>query len=233
MNELISKFDNVISLGYNCYTKLYLNKIGMEQETHFFDYIGTSTWSIIDMFKNNFEGVFDPNEYKITQVMFKGPDKYLVVNQKYFIRCKHEFPKSLENENELRINKLELKDFLEKLERRKERFLNMLRNDKSLLFIRYEEDPYGRIPFHNYDEKYKVPIVENLKQIINIFQSFNSKKKIYIMDLSYKHHKSEFLKDSNIIKIKMDERIPRWEYAHNYIIDALKKEEELLSKINI
>jgi hypothetical protein len=53
------------------------------------------------------------------------------------------------------------------------------------------------------------------------------------MDLSYKHHKSEFLKDSNIIKIKMDERIPRWEYAHNYIIDVLKKEEELLSKINI
>jgi hypothetical protein len=112
--------------------------------------------------QNNFEGVFDPNEYKITQVMFEGPDKYLVVNQKYFIRCKHEFPKSLENE--LKLNKYELKDFLEKLERRKERFLNMLRNDKSLLFIRYEEDPYGRIPFHNYDNKYKVPIVENLKQ---------------------------------------------------------------------
>ena len=37
----------------------------------------------------------------------------------------------------------------------------------------------------------------------------------------------------NIIKIKMDERIPRWEYAHNYIMDALKKDEELLSKINI
>jgi len=231
MNNLIFKFDNVISLGYNCYTKLYLNKIGIEQETHFFDYIGTSTWSIIDMFNNNFEGVFDPNEYKITEVMFKGADKYLVVNQKYFIRCKHEFPKSLDKD--LRLNKHELKEFLEKLERRKERFLNMLRNDKSLLFIRYEEDGYGRKPLIHYNDKYEVPVVENLKQIIKIFQSFNLNKKIYIMDLSYKHDKSEFLKDNNIIKIKMNERIPRWEYAQNYIIDALKKEEELLSKINI
>ena len=69
MDKLFEKFNVVMSLGYNCYTKLYLNSKKIEQETHFFDYIGTSVWTIIDLLNNDFEGVFDNENYEIMNVI--------------------------------------------------------------------------------------------------------------------------------------------------------------------
>jgi len=95
MNTFIEKFDSVCSLGYNCYIKFYFNSRKMNQETQFFDYIGTSVWSIIDLLNNDFDGMFDKSNYKIMNVMKTGDDnQFLVVNEKYFIRCKHEFKKN-------------------------------------------------------------------------------------------------------------------------------------------
>ena len=55
MNKFMDKFDEVSSLGYNCYTKLYFNSRKMDKETQFFDYIGTSVWSIIELLENDFD----------------------------------------------------------------------------------------------------------------------------------------------------------------------------------
>ena len=55
--KILSLFGNnqVISLGSMCFVKLFLNKINKNQETHFFDWIGTSVWSIRLALENNFE----------------------------------------------------------------------------------------------------------------------------------------------------------------------------------
>ena len=87
MNKFMDKFDEVSSLGYNCYTKLYFNSRKMDKETQFFDYIGTSVWSIIELLENDFDGIFDKSNYKIMNIMKTGDDQFLVVNEKYFIRC--------------------------------------------------------------------------------------------------------------------------------------------------
>ena len=67
----------------------------------------------------------------------------------------------------------ELNDFIEKMKRRKVRFMNLLTNNDSLLLIRYEEDPTGRHDFKEYDEKYiftatGVSFIKGLCSTINL-----------------------------------------------------------------
>ena len=238
MDKLFEKFNVVMSLGYNCYTKLYLNSKKIEQETHFFDYIGTSVWTIIDLLNNDFEGVFDNENYEIMNVMKEGDDQYLVVNKKYFIRCKHEFKKSLVTkkfQEEMTIDYNELNDFIEKMKRRKVRFMNLLTNNDSLLLIRYEEDPTGRHDFNEYDEKYTISYMENLKILSDMFKKINPEKKIIILDISHRHDKTEYLEEYGIIKIRMRKRIDHWkkaviEFEKTFLNEKLFLE-EIISKL--
>jgi len=215
----MDKFDDVSSLGYNCYTKLYFNSLKMDKETQFFDYIGTSVWSIIELLENDFDGIFDKSNYKIMNIMKTGDDQFLVVNEKYFIRCKHEFKKTLDRKfdpeilHEYEIDKEELEDFIEKMKRRKERFMNMLASNNSLLFIRYEEDPTGRYHLKQYDEKFNISYMENLKILSDMFKKINPEKKITILDISHRHDKTEYIKEYEIIKIRMRKRIDHWKKA--------------------
>ena len=219
MNKFMDKFDDVSSLGYNCYTKLYFNSLKMDKETQFFDYIGTSVWSIIELLENDFDGIFDKSNYKIMNIMKTGDDQFLVVNEKYFIRCKHEFKKTLDRKfdpeilHEYEIDKEELEDFIEKMKRRKERFMNMLASNNSLLFIRYEEDPTGRYHLKQYDEKFNISYMENLKILSDMFKKINPEKKITILDISHRHDKTEYIKEYEIIKIRMRKRIDHWKKA--------------------
>ena len=219
MNKFMDKFDEVSSLGYNCYTKLYFNSRKMDKETQFFDYIGTSVWSIIELLENDFDGIFDKSNYKIMNIMKTGDDQFLVVNEKYFIRCKHEFKKTLNQKfdpeilHEYEINKEELEDFIEKMKRRKERFMNMLASNNSLLFIRYEEDPTGRHDIKQYESKLNISYIDNLKILSDMFKKINPEKKITILDLSHRHDKTEYIKEYEIIKIRMRKRIDHWKKA--------------------
>lgn len=238
MDKLFEKFNVVMSLGYNCYTKLYLNSKKIEQETHFFDYIGTSVWTIIDLLNNYFEGVFDNENYEIMNVMKEGDDQYLVVNKKYFIRCKHEFKKSLETkkfQKDMVIDDNELNDFIEKMKRRKVRFMNLLSNNDSLLLIRYEEDPSGRHDFKEYDEKYTISYMENLKILSDMFKKINPEKKIIILDISHRHDKTEYLEEYGIIKIRMRKRIDHWKKAviefEKIFLNEKLFLEEIISKV--
>jgi len=215
----MDKFDDVSSLGYNCYTKLYFNSLKMDKETQFFDYIGTSVWSIIELLENDFDGIFDKSNYKIMNIMKTGDDQFLVVNEKYFIRCKHEFKKTLDRKfdpeilHEYEIDKEELEDFIEKMKRRKERFMNMFASNNSLLFIRYEEDPTGRYDLKQYDEKFNISYMDNLKILSDMFKKINPEKKITILDISHRHDKTEYIKEYEIIKIRMRKRIDHWKKA--------------------
>jgi len=240
MNTFIEKFDNVSSLGYNCYTKLYFNSRKMDQETQFFDYIGTSVWSIIDLLNNDFEGMFDKSNYKIMNVMKTGDDnQFLVVNEKYFVRCKHEFKKTLDRKfgpeilNEYEINKDELDDFIEKMKRRKERFMNMLANNNSLLFIRYEEDPTGRLDLKQFDEKFNLSYIDNLKILSDMFKKINPEKKIVILDISHRHDKTEHIKEYGIIKLRMRKRIDHWKKCADEFEKVFSNESKFIENLEI
>ena len=195
MDKFIKSFDNISSLGHNCYPKLYFNFKKINQETQFFDYIGTSVWSIIELLENDFEGMFDKDNYKIMNIMKDGDNKYLVVNEKYFIRCKHEFKKTLLNQN---LDNEELNIFIDKMKRRKEKFMNMLSNNKSLIFIRYEEDHTNRRVLKDYERKLETPYIDNLKILSNMFRKINPMKKIIIMDISHLNDKTEYIEEYGI-----------------------------------
>ena len=47
-------FDKVISIGSNCYPKCFIQASLYGGETEFFDYIGTSMWSINELLVNDF-----------------------------------------------------------------------------------------------------------------------------------------------------------------------------------
>ena len=238
MDKLISKFDYVMSLGYNCYGKMYLKLKNLEQETQFFDYIATSAWAIDEILENNFDGMFDSSNYKIVHLMKQGPDQYIVLNTTYFIRCKHEFKITLNQKcrtgtlSDKKINENELKCFIDTMMRRKERFMNMFSDNKSILFIRYEEDPTDRLPFPEYEEKLSTPYMENLIKVSERFKTMNPEKRIVILDISHRHDKTEYLKEYGIIKVKMSQRVDFWLNAAKMIDDALKKEKVFLDELS-
>lgn len=216
MNQIFKKFDNIISLGYNCYVKMYLKSERINCETHFFDYTGSSVWSIIDLLNNNFSGISDPETYKIIKFMDKGPNEYVVLHPTYFIRFKHQFKKSL---SENVIDHQELSEFIETMKRRKDRFLNKFTNDESILFIRYEEDLTDRCYFsENTDTK------SSIITLANILKNINTNKKIYIISLSFEYDKTEYLREYGVIKIKMKRRIDDWLKATQMIREALYNE---------
>ena len=229
MDKFIKKFDNISSLGHNCYPKLYFTSKKIDQETHFFDYIGTSVWSIIELLENDFEGMFDKDNYKIMNIMKDGDNKYLVVNQKYFIRCKHEFKKTLLNEN-CEIDKEELNIFIDKMKRRKEKLMNMLSNNKSLIFIRYEEDHTNRRILKDYERKLKTPYIDNLKILSDMFRKINPMKKIIIVNVSHLNDKTEYIEEYGIIKIKMKKRIECWSQASIEIENAFLYERKFIEE---
>jgi len=229
MDKFIKKFDNISSLGHNCYPKLYFTSKKIDQETHFFDYIGTSVWSIIELLENDFEGMFDKDNYKIMNIMKDGDNKYLVVNQKYFIRCKHEFKKTLLNEN-CEIDKEELNIFIDKMKRRKEKLMNMLSNNKSLIFIRYEEDHTNRRILKDYERKLKTPYIDNLKILSDMFRKINPMKKIIIVNVSHLNDKTEYIEEYGIIKIKMKKRIECWSQASIEIENAFLNERKFIEE---
>jgi hypothetical protein len=212
----------------------------MDQETQFFDYIGTSVWSIIDLLNNDFEGMFDKSNYTIMNVMKTGDDnQFLVVNEKYFIRSKHEFKKTLDRKfdpetlNEYEINAEELDDFIEKMKRRKERFMNMLANNNSLLFIRYEEDPTGRLDLKQFDEKFNLSYIDSLKILSDMFKKINPAKKITILNLSHRHDKTEHLKEYGIIKLRMRKRIDHWKKCVTEFEKVFSNEKNFIENLEI
>ena len=216
MNQVFKKFDNVISLGYNCYVKMYLQSERIKCETHFFDYTGTSVWSIIDLLNNKFDGISEAESYKIVKFMDKGANEYVVLQPKYFLRFKHQFKKSLTQNI---INTSELSEFIERMNRRKERFMNLFTNNDSILFIRYEEDLTDRCYFSEHTDT-NLSII----YLTQILKNINPNKQIYVISLSFEYDKTEYLDEHGIMKIKMKYRIDDWLKATQMIRETLYNE---------
>jgi hypothetical protein len=131
------KFKRIFSLGSNCYPKIFISKIlkSVSKETDFFDYVGTSMWSINSLLLNDFAGIDDHKNFVLMPVLEGG--ELIVVNTKYYLRFKHDL--SI-------VADATRGTFKAKLARRLKRFTDGLTAD-SILFIRHEESQTGRLPY--------------------------------------------------------------------------------------
>lgn len=140
LNKLRKEIFNnksLISLGYNCNPKCFINVIKEKSETQLFDWIGTTIWGINNLVKNNFSDIL--NEDKLTDYTF---DNYITsMNPKYFFRFYHQRIKQSEN----KLSKLFNFSISKQYERRIKRFIDLMESDNDIIFLVLEENLPNRI----------------------------------------------------------------------------------------
>ena len=135
IQSTLSKFPYRMSIGYNCYMKMYLSLNKVLQATNYFDYVGSSMWSLVELFENDFEGHIDP---KNIEYVDPTPDGSLFVNVRYYVRFLHDFRRDQQALDQ--IPKRYFEEFQNKYKRRFERLIEILRDlNKPILFMRFEE----------------------------------------------------------------------------------------------
>jgi len=135
---LNAKYSDILSLGANCYPKLFISKVlePANGETQLFDYIGASMWSINALIRADFEGITNPTNFaKIPIVKYVPP---IVTNTKYNLRFVHDLQS---------VEAVQEPEFIAKMQRRVDRFTETLKGSKNILCIRYQENPAGRIVY--------------------------------------------------------------------------------------
>jgi hypothetical protein len=215
----------IISLGYNCTIKGYLESFIKDEPTNLFDYTGSPMWGINNFFENNFSSLFNLEDYDYFHILKN--DKKTVTNKKYYFRYKHEFKineetnnlKTLANnlstrfilKNIINANNLNIKNQIKNLfepfklsfQRKIERLNNHLINEKQILFIRIEEIMDNRIIYEPYKYYYQKPELEYVKDFSNIIKTKYPDLVFKIIYLT-KQSDTIYLKDLNLILIKAD-----------------------------
>lgn len=214
IRKLFINFDKVISLGCNCYFKAYYSYyLKIEEETNFFDYIGSSMWSMIDIFENDkFIDIFSSKDDFDNMEILKSDEKYIITNKKYYIRFKHEFKHNYyiysNPNNILEKNFTKVK---ESYERRYYRLIEYLSSMKKLLFIRLEEEHDNRILYDEYNGKYKNTELYYLKSLSRHFKEKYSKLDFRIIYFSYSEKDNIYLQDDKIIIIVIKNKKLKYE----------------------
>jgi hypothetical protein len=220
MEELKKKYDKIISLGSNCYLKFFLNHIKYSQETYFFDYLGSPMWSVYELIKNNFDDVFNFDDYS-SELIIKGHPR-ISTNMKYNLKFKH----SLYDLKTGR-NGREFVKFKETYERRIKRFQELLSSSDNVLFIRFEEMKENRIINQSFNEKNKISELEYIKLFsLFITSNFpNLKFKILFISKTYPDNVDE---ENKIVIIKEVQKIDDYRIAGGKITDLLNSKLSLL-----
>ena len=223
MNKFLKSFDKIISMGSNCYVKMFLDSHMSKKETQFFDYIGSSMWSINELLRNDFQGLYDYKNFEKKHILNKG-DKYIFTNNLYYIRFKHDFKQNFNsNINDIKED-LKFSEFINKYKRRQNRFIELLNSKETILFIRYEEDNKDRVKY--YEEKDEL---EFIYEFMKIVKTKNLNKKFFFILLS--HNKSLEDKDNNLLVIRINDPVKIWIEAPNKIRNTLLENEKKMNLI--
>lgn len=127
-------FDKVVSLGYNCYPRMYVNFCEKKADkTCFFDDIATPAWAIQQLLENDFNGFFDQSKY-VKKRIFNDSELEFLMNERYYIRF----------DNKYNINALD--NLFNTFQSKKDKLLQLLNSTQKILFIRYEEPTTNNIP---------------------------------------------------------------------------------------
>ena len=223
--NFIRSFDKIISLGSNCYVKMFLDSVNFKTETQFFDFIGSSMWAINELFKENFNDLFEDgiDSLEKKRIMCSGDDQYILTHKKYYLRFKHDFKQNFDSEIKENIKTSDFKNVRDKYERRKERLIDILKDDKkTLLFIRYEEEQQDRIKYGE-DKKSEI---EYIYEFIEIIKQKYPSKKFCILFLSHTMDNDD-KRNENLIILKNVKRINIWTESSKKIRNTIEQNEIL------
>ena len=186
MSFKLDKYDNYISIGYNCFTAMLLNNLKLREKAYPVDWVISSPEYILKYFKINFENYYLPN--KTATVNYLG--------QEFYWERHHKMAEAndFHCENNISDDSLSIyQDNRTKYERRITRINNLLDTKESILFIYSTEYTINSCKDANFEkelkeneDKYHNDLIELKKFLSNKYPNkkidiltiyFNSKNK--------------------------------------------------------
>ena len=203
MKHVFKKYDKIISLGFNCYIKRFMEEEGIKQETNLFDYIGTPMWGINEFIENDFSKLTLIDDFEKMKITSKEPEN-IFTNKRYYFRFKHD--NLIPNKGTNKVNINSFSKLKSTLERRIQRFNSMLSSPKKILFIRLEQDNTNRIEYEEYKEKDKIPELEYVILFSKIIKNKYPLINFNILFIS-KTNENKYDTENSILIIKNRENI--------------------------
>lgn len=215
----MDKITRHISLGYTCTPKLYLYHINQAgEQTHIFDWVGTSMWSINELVSNGFQEMTDLTQIVKMKVITDQPE--MMTHKKYYLRFFHDFGKHLD-----KISPETWTDFKEKYERRIPRFYELLQSHETILFWRLEEKINDkRIIYDDFQDKFQTTELEELTKFSQYLQNNYPGLKFHILYFNYEKDQ-EYDKENKIISLLTPDTIqyPKCKFVMDEIVKRNKE----------
>jgi hypothetical protein len=233
--DLLFNNYTLISLGYNCNIKKYIDSIRPNIQTQFFDYIGTSIWGINELIMHNFTDIFNIDDFIKIRTNIRYNE--IITNKKYYIRFLHDL-KNIENNKNKIFNynnaihvckKNNFDECKEKYERRSQRFIEMLNSSNKILFIRLQEDVKCIIENDIIKNKIKKSELEYTFELSNTLKNMYPKLEFLIITISKENN--QYYKDNNIIVIKELEDLTKYETCVEKLEKLFKENNDFLVSI--
>lgn len=204
----------IISLGFNCFPRGYIDACisPRQKETQFFDWTGSSLWSIVELLENEFKGIDDPEQYVQLDIR---PGTAMISHKHYYLRFLHDF-----TPRQHRLGLLHrVPDCVAKYKRRAARFLELLQTSKKILFLRFEESTKNRIMVPR-DTQMRKPC--EMDHLCDLF---------LLLKRKYPHLETKFVwlgekKNANVVAenivcVECNERGVHWKNSAERFNDAL------------
>ena len=153
---IINNYEHIISLGFDCTVARFLKHFDKKQETYPFDWVVSQNWNLIvdSIIKNHL------NDYIDVELENMYNDFY------YINKCMVEF---------LHHSKITINDFQIDFQRRIDRFYEIIKSDKNILFIRKTHD------FNNCKKTHKnFNEIEECVRFCNWLRGYNKKFKFIL-----------------------------------------------------
>lgn len=162
-----------IPLGNSCSITYNLKINNLRQNAYPFDWVRVQNLNnITNLIQNNFDGFLDINKYK-----FKSSSKKFNVNDNFTSYIYSNNYCTFYHEFENYIEKLDMKDFIDKYTRRINRLINIIKSNKKIIFIREE---YGDVKINKI---YKfIDTIKKINPNINYYLVIISSKNISFTD---------------------------------------------------
>jgi hypothetical protein len=122
-----------------------------------------------------------------------------------------------------------IKNFIEKYERRILRFQEILQRNKNILFVRFEEPMEHRIMYSEYADYYKMPEYSYVCDFADLIKLKYPELPFTILYLSKKLSNS-FNSEKRIITLKVEDRVANTK-QHEFLLFAINSNSEYLKSI--
>ncbi len=227
-HPILSKYNKTLSIGSTCFIKKFMLSIGINQETEYFDYIGTPVWAMTDLIQNNkLDKIFNYNDYKNIKILNDKEDSYNITHIPYFLIFKHDFTQTHKKITQP-LSFLQFNDFKAKYTRRATRFNNYLNNSSSILFIRYEQ--YKNYIIHDmYKDKYEKDELTQLREF-SIMLKEKYPNLTFNIIFFYSNIENSFYDNIHNILILKNNKILTYENCHEKLHEICVENIELLNK---